>query len=67
MENENLNVSENSTLNICFAIARFIPLVGLAIADRKQITKLFVLYHWVSSSMIGVCIGVKIAMSRIVI
>lgn len=61
-EEQNSNNPQNSALNICLVIARFIPFVGLAIADRKQITKLFVLYHWVSSSMIGVYIGVKIAM-----
>ena len=63
-EEQNLIKPRNSALNICFVIARFIPFIGLAIADRKEITQLFVLYHLVSSSMIGVYIGVKIAMSQ---
>ncbi len=62
-EEQNLNTQQNSALNICLVITRFIPFIGLAIADIKQITKLFVLYHLVSSSMIGVYIGVKISMS----
>ena len=62
-EEQKLIKSRNSALNMCLVIARFIPFVGLAIADSKQITKLFVLYHLVSLSIIAVCIGVKIAMS----
>lgn len=64
LENENLNESENPQLNIGAVIARFIPFVGLILTDRTNITKLFILYHFVSSCMIGVYIGVKIAMSQ---
>lgn len=61
-EEQNLIKPRNSVFNICLVIARFIPFVGLAISDRKHISNLFVLYHWVGSSMIGVYIGVKIVM-----
>ena len=63
IENENFNEPQKPKLNIGAVIARFIPFVGLVIADRKQITKLFVLYHFVSSCIVGVYLGVKIAMS----
>jgi|LakMenE01Jun11ns_1017448.scaffolds.fasta_scaffold8455359_1 hypothetical protein len=64
LENENLNEPQKPQLNIGAVIARFIPFVGLIITDRTKITKLFVLYHFVSSCMIGVYTGVKIAMSQ---
>jgi hypothetical protein len=64
LENENLNEPQKPQLNIGAVIARFIPFVGLIITDRTKITKLFVLYHFVSSCMIGVYTGVKIVMSQ---
>ena len=63
----NLNEPQKPQLNIGAVIARFIPFVGLIITDRTKITKLFVLYHFVSSCMIGVYTGVKIAMSQNVV